>query len=90
MLQAALAQDAGVQPGAYTHSAGSSHLYDRHRERAERVGHAEPERYFGWPWWGGGGSIGETATRARRILLGQAGALEGLTEFEHWLGWALL
>lgn len=90
MIQAALAQHAGVAPGSYTHSAGSMHLYERHLERARRAGYAEPERYFDWPWWGGSGEIGETASRARRILLGQGGQLEGLTGFEQFLGWTLL
>lgn len=85
MLQAAVAQALGTRPGEYTHTAQSLHLYDRDLRKAADVRHAEPERMLPWPWWGGDGSIGSTAERARRLLLGRG--VEGiypLTEFEAW------
>ena len=91
MLQAAVAQALGAGMGAYTHAAGSMHLYDRDRDKAEQVATAfqgaEPPRVLPMPWWGGSGEIGETAGRARRILLGQHLMLPAgsWTEFELWL-----
>lgn len=89
MLQAAVAQALGLPMGEYVHNAGSMHIYDRDVERAQMIAHDEPAEPFPWPWWGGSGEIGETASRARRILLGDTARVEGLTEFEHWLSRAL-
>lgn len=85
MLQAAVAQALGAAVGTYTHVAGSMHLYERDLEKARAVAHAEPEEPIRGPWWGGSGEIGETASRARRILLGHTDRLPGITEFEYWL-----
>lgn len=85
MLHQAVAQALGVPAGRYTHSAGSMHLYLRDVEKAARVDQAEPARVFQRPWWGGDGTIASTSSRARRILLGQASRLEGLTDMESFM-----
>ena len=87
MLQAAIAQHLGIPAGPYTHTAGSMHLYDRHSVKAQEVYRSGSVE--GWnptvmdsPVWGGSGDISETASRARRILLGEEHYLDNLTEFE--------
>lgn len=85
MVQEAVAAAVGVPAGRYHHSAGSMHLYDRHVPRSVdlALGRAEGAP-IPRPWFGGDGSIGETASRARRILTRDHGALGDLTEFERW------
>jgi thymidylate synthase len=87
MLQAAIAQALGASVGTYTHVAGSMHLYERDLAKAQKTTHAEPAPadVFPWPWYGGSGEIGETASRCRRILLGQTDKVDGMTAFEYWL-----
>lgn len=86
MLQAAVAQALGLPAGAQTHSANSLHLYERSRAKAMLAGPAPrsgaPQGFDG-PLWGAD-DIGEISSRARRILLGQASRLDGLTDFEAW------
>lgn len=82
MLQAAIAQALGLPVGRMTHSAGSMHLYARNLAAAFGVrGPIAPEPDL--LMWGAD-DIGEIATRARRILLGQASQLTGLTFFEQF------
>ena len=89
MLQAAVAQALGAEMGTYTHVAGSMHLYERDLERARaaaaRAGRLVAQEPIPLPWWGGSGDIGETASRARRILLGQTDRVDLMTRFEYWL-----
>lgn len=70
LLQFAVAQALGVRVGSYTHSAGSMHLYENHWDAAARVEesvtYVSPE-----PRFGGSGTIADTASRARRTLMGR-------------------
>lgn len=83
MLQAAVAQALDTRPGPYTHTAQSMHLYERDREKALGLRPLVMRTPFAWPWWGGDGTIGSTAERSRRILLGR-GLGTPPTEFESW------
>jgi len=91
MLQSAVADALGVAPGAYHHSAGSLHLYDKHHGVANALTMSldVPRRIH--PVFGGkrGGSgverLGVISSRARRILIGQYDRLEDPSLFETWL-----
>lgn len=84
MVQAAITQHLGIEMGDYTHTAASLHLYEKHIERARDVSYDEGLYWFPWPWWGGNGDLSSTASRARRILLGQHSKLTKTTAFEDW------
>lgn len=84
MLQAAIAEGLAIPMGPMTHSAGSMHLYERNRLDAMGILGSDISRSFGPGIWGGDGTIDSTASRARRLLLGQASRLGHLTDFEAW------
>jgi thymidylate synthase len=88
ILMATLAQVLGVYPGAYTHAAGSMHLYAENRTMP-RMWFDEPPRSMSFPLWGSGyGDLAEVTRRARHMLLAPSGYEESygpdLTEFETW------
>lgn len=83
MLQGAIAQSIGLPPGKATHVAASMHLYERNRADALKVTGPLAPSGLGDKLWGAD-DIGEIASRARRILLGQGYQLDGLTVFEDW------
>lgn len=80
MLQGAIAQALGIPVGTQSHSAGSLHLYKRDFPKAMLVTSAASTGLE--VYWGGEGGIDETASRARRILLGQR--VPDATAFEEW------
>lgn len=82
-LQLTVASALGLEPGRYTHTAYSFHMYDRDVEAAEQQLH-EPDDDIRWP--GGGfyseGGIEQGTARARDLLMGEH--LKMPTPAERW------
>ena len=81
VLQASVAQALGLEPGKYTHSVGSLHLYDRDLAKLEKVTEYIDAPPMAFPLWGCEDDIAEISARARALAFG---TLRPETEFEEW------
>jgi thymidylate synthase len=82
IAQASVAQALGLEPGRYTHMAGSLHVYDRDVHKMEALTRTIPSG-TDFPLWAGESTIAAISERARRLLLEPSG-FAAETGFEAW------
>lgn len=82
IIQASVAQALGVGVGAYTHSVGSLHMYERDVEKAQQLSFVRQESPFPFPLWNTS-DIGAIASRARRLAMWPY-EFAPETDFELW------